>query len=87
MAVTNQEKRMLALLEKLGIPYYKINVYGSQIVITCRSRNSAEKWVHTLSPKVAKFIKIIESTEYAKKNRGTMLRPTRINVWRAYFRI
>lgn len=87
MAVTVQEKKMVALLKKLGLPYRKIDVYGSQIVITCRSENTARRWATALSPKVAKFRGITESREHIKKNRGTMLRPTTVKVWRAFFRL
>ena len=87
MARTVQEKRMLVLLEKLGIPYKTIHLYGSQIVVATRSRSTAERWVTTLSPKVAKFLKMLESFDYAKKNKGTVLLPTRVKVWRVYFRI
>lgn len=79
------QDKMKELLKKLKIPYKEIEVYGSRIVITCHSRSSAEKWGKTLSPKVAKLKGIIESYDLAKKQKGTILKPTRVKVWRAFF--
>lgn len=78
---------MTAKLRRIGIPYRNISVYGRQIVITTSSRNTADKWAKTLSPKIAKLKGLIESSDLAKVNRGTVLKPTRIKVWRTYFTI
>jgi hypothetical protein len=38
------QQRMKAMLEKSGIPFKKIDCYGSQIVITAWSEDAARKW-------------------------------------------
>ena len=79
------QERTKALLEQLDIPSKEIKVYGSQIVITTRSQEAALKWRRALSPKVAKFKNMVQSTDIAKKQKGTVLKPTRVKVWRIGF--
>jgi hypothetical protein len=72
-------------LEILGIPYKTINVYGERIVITTLSRETANKWIDAISPRIAQFKDVIESLDYAKENKQTSGNPSVIKVWRAYF--
>lgn len=81
------QKRMETKLKQLGIPYKDISVYGSQIVITTSSRSAADRWAKAISPRVARLRGLLESTDIAKVNKGTVLKPTRIKVWRIYFTI
>ena len=83
---TPQEK-MQAKLKQVGLPYKQIEVYGRQIVITTHSRSAAEKWALTLSPKVAKLRGITENYDRAKKNKNTVMLPTRVKVYRAFFKM
>jgi hypothetical protein len=43
------QEQMKGLLEKTGLPYKAIEVYGSQIVVTTVSLDSANRWVAVLS--------------------------------------
>lgn len=78
------QQKMKAMLEKTGLPYKEIEVYGRQIVVTCWSRDAAEKWAHLLT-RFAKFRGITHSVDEAKDqaNRKT-LGPKIIEVWRAF---
>jgi hypothetical protein len=77
-------KRIKAALERVGLPYKKIDCYGGQIVITSHCRDTAEKWSMVL----ARFAKVkkaaLESVDNAVENKGTVLRPTMVKVWRTY---
>lgn len=72
--------RMQALLAKSGIPAKEIKVFGSQILIKCYSRDAAEKFAGLLA-KFATVRGVVESYDYAKVNRNTMLRPSTVQVW------
>lgn len=75
-----------ALLEKLkqaGIPYKEIEVYGSQIVVTVLSRDTANKWA-TLLVKFSKVRGITESMDYNKENKNTVMLPSAHKVWRVF---
>lgn len=80
--MTPQEK-MKTKLEALGIPHKEIKVYGSQIVITARSFDSACQWVQTLS-KFACVRRPAQSKDYAKVNRGSATLPSMVDVWRIW---
>ena len=77
-----------AKLESLGIPFEKIYVFGAlrlNIHVTCKSRNTADRWALTLSSIVkGASIKTIPTSWEAKKNLGTNLLPTRISGFRVY---
>jgi len=77
------QQEIKAVLERAGLPYKTIEVYGSQIVVTCRSLDAADKWKNLLS-KFATFRGLSHSVDYAKENKGTCLNPTTIEVWRAF---
>lgn len=47
--MSTTQERMKAMLRQVDIPAREIKVYGSQIVITCTSVRSAEKWASVLS--------------------------------------
>lgn len=80
------QSRMKAKLEASGLPYKEVECYGSQIVVTCWSRDAADRWALLLA-RFAKFLGITQSVDYAKENRGTCLLPTTVDVWRAFARI
>jgi len=77
---------MRAKLERIGLPFKGIECYGSQIVVTCWSRDAADRWASFLA-RFAKFLGITQSVDHAKENRGTCLLPTTVDVWRAFARI
>jgi len=68
-------------LHQSGIPAKEIKVFGSQIMITAWSKDAARKWASLLS-NFAKVRGIVKTTDLAKEQKGTVLRPTRVTVWR-----
>lgn len=78
------QDKMKEMLKKTGLPYKEIEVYGRQIVVTCWSRDAAEKWSHLLT-RFAKFRGITHSVDEAKDqaNRKT-LATKKVEVWRAF---
>lgn len=80
------QQRMKALLAKVGVPFKEIECYGSQIVITAWSRDAAEKWAGVLA-RFATYRGTVQSVDYNKINRGTVLRRTAHDVWRVYARL
>lgn len=79
----NPQAEMKAALAKFPIPSKEIEVYGSQIVITCWSRGAAEKWAHAVS-KFATFRGIVETFDDCKENKKTCLNPSSVKVWRTF---
>lgn len=78
------QQAMKARLEELKIPYKSLDVYGSQIMVTCWSENAAKRWhsvLHKLSPE---SLRMGPGTDYAKENKGTNLNPTTIKVYRVW---
>lgn len=53
------QHQMKATLEKAGLPFKRIEVYGSQIVVTTVARDSANRWAQLL----AQFSKVRGITE------------------------
>lgn len=79
---TPQDK-MRERLESVGIPYRKVDVYGSQIVITSACLETATKWASLLGH-FAHVKSVMHSMDEAKVNTNTVLRPTMVKVWRTY---
>jgi hypothetical protein len=69
MTQTTQSK-IKSLLEKSGIHAKEIRVYGSQIMITCLSQNTAKKWAD-LCGKFATVKAVFESVDENKKVTAT----------------
>jgi hypothetical protein len=78
------QSKMKAALEKVGLPALEIDCYGSQVTITSKGRDTAEKWAMLLGKFCAKVRAPRESVEYCKKNRGSNLLPSRYTVWRVW---
>lgn len=74
---------MKDLLDRLSIPSKRIECYGSQIVVTSQSRDTADRWALALG-KFATVKGVIESYDDAVDNKNTVLRPTVVKVWRTY---
>ena len=79
------QETLQAKLENLGISYKSISVYGRRIVVTTVSRDTADKWVEAISPRIAQFKNTIQSLDYTKENKGTSGNPSVVKVWRTYF--
>lgn len=56
------QERMKAKLAEAGIPARRIDVYGSQIMITCMSRKTANRWSSLVS-KFATVRNVFESVD------------------------
>lgn len=80
---TTLQARIKATLGKLGIPAKQVDCYGSQIVVTSQSRDTADRWALALG-KFATVRGTLESFDEAVENKNTVLRPTMIKVWRTY---
>ena len=59
------QEQLKAELEKAGLPYKEIQVYGSQIVITSWSRDAAVRWSSLLS-RFAKIRGTVKSVDYTE---------------------
>lgn len=81
--MSTPQERMRAKLESLGVPFREINVYGSQIVVTVAGRETAERWAGILA-QFAKVRRVLQSWDDAKVNRNTVLRPSKVKVWRVF---
>jgi len=77
--------KMKSKLEQVGLPYKSIDVLGDRIIITCLGQDTLDKWISVIHPSIARFKGKVESIDYAKKNQNTMLLPSTIKVWRAWF--
>ena len=77
------QSKMQAKLAGLGIPAKEIKVYGRQIMVTCGSGAAARQWMSVLYDLASK-VRVGESLQPAKRNRGTCLHPTQIKVWRVW---
>ncbi len=63
------QDQIQVLLEKAGIPARRIHVYGSQIMITCIARDTAQEWCGLLH-KFASKVRVgegLDDTADAKK--------------------
>jgi len=56
------QTQMQAMLEKTGIPARRIHCYGSQIMITCIARDTAQKWAGLLN-KFASKVRVGEGMD------------------------
>jgi hypothetical protein len=76
------QEAMKAALEKVSLPSRSIEVYGSQIVVTCLSLDSANRWAPVLS-KFATVKKVgLKSLDETKKS--TVHNRRYVTVYRTY---
>jgi len=72
-----KQQEMKSKLEQIGLPYKEVECYGSQIVVTAHSVESANKWAMILS----RFAKVrraaLESLEQTVERKY-------VKVWRTY---
>lgn len=72
-------------LKKIDLPYKEINVIGTTICITTLGRDTADKWINIIHPRLAKFVKISEQYQHTKINKGTCLLPSVVKVYKTFF--
>lgn len=83
--MTTQEK-LKQRLEQFGIPYREIKVYGSQITVETYGREAADKFASIIA-NFATIRGLLETTVDAKENKGSVMNPTKIRIYRLYARI
>ncbi|OYV54528.1 MAG: hypothetical protein B7Z76_14225 [Acidiphilium sp. 20-67-58] len=71
-------KKIQAILESIDLPRREIKCYGSQIMITCAGRQSAEKWA-ALVAKFARVRNVFETVDEVRTNGGAI---NYVPVWR-----
>lgn len=69
------EKFKLKLM-KSGIPHDEIRVTPSRVMIKVLSRDTADRWSILLGSVGMKRINVVPWFDHAKKNAGTVLRPS-----------
>lgn len=80
--MTTAQEQMKSKLQGLGIPARNIDVYGSQIVVTCASADAATKWAFVLG-KFAKVRKAaVEALDETKES--TPVTKQYVKVWRTW---
>lgn len=80
------QQQMKAKLEQAGIPYKQIECYGSQIVITSHCEKTARRWAFLLSH-FSRVRGVIKALDDAQVNKGSVLCPSTVVVWRTFARI
>jgi hypothetical protein len=68
----NPQEKMKNTLEKSGIPFKEVKVYGRQIMVTTKGEESAKKWAALIS-NFAKVRPPVKSLDYNAKNKNTSL--------------
>ena len=75
--------RLESLLNAAGIATKRVECYGRQIVVTLFSEDMADRVAMILS-NAFRVKGALATTEDAKENRETVLRPTQVRIWRVY---
>lgn len=70
------QARIIALLQSVGIPAAEVKCYGSQVVVTCLSRDAAERFYTLLGRFCSTVRQPVESIAYIHVNKGTALQPS-----------
>lgn len=93
MGETTIQQQLKATLEKSGLPYKRIDCYGSQIVVTAWSEEAGRKWASLLA-KFATFRgmthsieKTKDTTDFYKANPGLVMANVNHDVWNVFARI
>jgi hypothetical protein len=77
--IETAKNKIDALIRKLPIPSYEINVFGVvnvNIHVTCEGFETAEKWRSALK-QFCTSVKVVDHVIYNKVNMGTNLLPSR----------
>lgn len=81
-----QQDKVIKLLDRVGLPYEKINFYGQQLTVTCKSPKTADKWANVLG-KFATLRGITSHWAENQINSNTTLRPSKHKVWTVFARV
>lgn len=76
------QEQMKAKLQGLGLPSRNIDVYGSQIVVTCASSDAAVRWASVLG----KFAKVRKAAAEGldETKESTPVAKQYVKVWRTW---
>ena len=77
----NAQHKMTALLNAAGIPNKRVKVFGCQVMVTCWSRDAADRYAALLYEFCSRVRGPVESVEYNQVNYNTVLRPSKHSVW------
>ncbi len=79
-AMKSAQSVLKAHLERSGIAYKSVEVYGRQVVVTAFSADASAKW-HQLLNHICAKVRVVETVESARENMGTNLKPTMVKAW------
>ena len=82
----SKQDKVKALLEKVGLPFIEIEVYGNQITVECKAEKTSRRWAGIIG-KFATIRGVIKTTRESKKNTNTVLLPDRYEIYRVYAKI
>lgn len=82
MADSIKSARFEKLFRAGGVKFKQVEAFGSQVIVTCWSREAAEKVARLLQLGSFTVRGVVESVDYNAKNEGTCLTPTTHHVWR-----
>ena len=77
------QEAMAVKLSEAGIPYKSIECYGTQIVITSHSRETADRWAMLLG-KFAKVRGVTRALDEVKGQSAGCSYPKMTTVWRTF---
>jgi hypothetical protein len=83
---SDKSARFEQVFKTAGVPFKEINAYGSQVVVTCRSRDAAAKAASVLQRATFNVLKVAKAIDYNAVNVNTNLCPTTHEVWRVWAR-
>lgn len=84
--LNEKSRQMDNLLRAAGLAPKETHVYGSQVVVTVRSRAMAQKVASFLKQGTFTLRGIVEAVDLAKENKNTVLRPSTVKVYRVFAR-
>ena len=87
MEYLNEKSRQMdELLRAAGLAPKETHCYGSQVVVTVRSREMAQKVASFLKQGTFTLRGITESMDDAKENKNTVMKPSKVKVYRVFAR-
>lgn len=88
MAQTEENKKRQEHIHNLfvmaDLPFKRLDVYGSQIVVVCWSKDAADKIAYILQKGSFKIRGIIESFDYNQENKKLLANPSTHKVYKVF---
>lgn len=84
--LNEKSRQMDELLRAAGLAPKETHCYGSQVVVTVRSREMAQKVASFLKQGTFTLRGITESMDDAKENKNTVMKPSKVKVYRVFAR-